>query len=274
MSDNYEDRIRSFETLAKAAFRASATVQGEATVSTRSFVGSYLFGRISACSIAMLKLCPGNDLATGPIQLHDIPGTATLARALIDNFYSFFYFSSEVVEDDERDFRILLAEHGAGKLRLRMLRRLGTEPTEDETRDIETAHESLVSNSFFQTLTPDYREKLIKEGKLRYLDYSQMNQRLGIDQGYFRATWDYLSAELHALPYSLFEGIGRNLRKNPRSKEERLALILHHASLFLSLSLSQFCDLFQSARFTLSESTTEIIRERKAEFISNSKSHW
>ena len=273
MSDNYEDRIRSFEALAKAAFRASETVQGETTVSTRSFVGSYLFGRISACSIAMLKLCPGNDLATGPIQIHDIPGTATLARALIDNFYSFFYFASEAVEDDERDFRILLAEHSAGKQRLRMLRRLGAEPTEDETKHVEIAREHLVSNSFFQTLTPEYRQKLIKEGKPRHLDYSQMNQRLGIDQGYFRATWDYLSAELHALPYSFFEGIGRNLRKNPRAKEERLALILHHASLFLSLSLSQFCDLFQSARFTLSESTIEIIRERKEEFISNSKPH-
>lgn len=273
MSDNYEERIRSFEALAKEACRASATVQGETTVSIRSYVGSYLFGRISACSIAMLKLCPGNDLATGPIQMHDIPGTATLARALIDNFYSFFYFASEAVEDNERDFRILLAEHSASKQRLRMLRRLGAEPTEDETKDVEIARENLVSNSFSQTLTPEYRQKLIKEGKPRHLDYSQMNQRLGIDQGYFRATWDYLSAELHALPHSFFEGIGRNLQRNSRAKEERLALILHHASLFLSLSLSQFCDLFQSTRFTLSESAFEIIRERKEDFISNSKPH-
>ena len=273
MSDGYEARIRSLEALAKAAFRASATVQGETTVSIRSYVGSYLFGRISACSIAMLKLCPGNDLATGPIQMHDIPGTATLARALIDNFYSFFYFSSEAVEDDERNFRILLAEHSAGKQRLRMLRRLGAGPTEDETRDVEIAHKNLVSNQFFQTLTLEHRKILLKKGMPRHLDYSQMNQRLGIDHGYFRATWDYLSAELHALPYSFFEGIGRNLRKEPASREERLALILHHASLFLSLSLSQFCGIFQSARFTLSESTTEIIRKKKEEFISDSKPH-
>lgn len=273
MSGDYEDRIRSFEALAKAAFWASAAVQGETTVSTRSYVGNYLFGRISVCSIAVLKLCPGTDLATGPIQLHDVAGTATLARALVDNFYSFFYFSSEAVEDDERDFRILLAEHSAGKQRLHMLRRLGSEPTEDETKDVEIARRNLDSNSFFQTLTPEYRRILIKKARHRHLDYSQMNQRLGIDQGYFRATWDYLSAELHALPYSFFEGIGRNLQKSPRSKEERLALILHHASLFLSLSLSQFCDLFPSARFTLSENITEIIRERKEEFISNSKPH-
>lgn len=273
MSGDYEARIRLFEALAKAAFRASVTVQGQATVSTRSYLGSYLFGRISACSIAMLKLCPGNDLATGPIQIHDIPSTATLARALVDNFYSFFYFSSEAVEDDERDFRILLAEHSACNQRLRMLRGLGPEPTQDEIKDVEIAHENLVSNSFFQTLTLGYQGKLINEGKSRHLDFSQMNQRLGIDQGYFRATWDYLSSELHALPYSFFEGIGRNLQKNPRSKEERLALILHHASLYLSLSLSQFCDLFQSARLVLSDNITQIIRERKDEFISNSKPH-
>ena len=199
-----------------AAFRASVAVQGTKTESVRAFLGSYLFGRIAAHSVAILKLCPRNDLAAGSLQLIDIPSTATLARALIETFYTFYYHSAEPVDDPERDFRLTLARLNADTQRLHMLRNLGAEPTGDETRSIETVRAELVSSLVFQSLTRKFQKALKKGDKARHLDFSQMNERLGIDRGYFERRGNISPRRRMRSPTLFSKALDGARARNPR----------------------------------------------------------
>ncbi len=172
MEDKYLQDLRTLEALCQSAMKLSITTSGREVSIWREKYGSHIFGKICMTAIAILKLLPKSrfNVAVNNMEIWDISSVCSLARSLIDAYYSFQYLIIEKVDKHELEFRVTLWSLHSESERLKMLELFkSTSNKLDEIRkNIAELTRKLSGNKFYKSLDSKAQKKF-SSGEIRYI---------------------------------------------------------------------------------------------------------
>ena len=271
----YKENLHDFEKLANSAFKLSVITHGISTKFRRVFLGNYIYSEIVMTAISLLKLLPESQSSKNDNMIFwDLSSVSTLARNLVERYYEMFYNSSEVITDEEEEFRFLLWSLHASKKQKKIFNCFNSDDNSNEVsltinkeldksyQEIEKYKASIHNNLFFMSFNESDRKKLLKGEKHSYLSQDEINNRLGIDKDTFRAIYVFLSNCTHCLPYSVIESIeARNSGKSHERNSKLITLILQYTSSYLALAIYDYLKLFPELNQTLDRQSKELINK-------------
>jgi Family of unknown function (DUF5677) len=255
MKEKYLESLKDYDKLSNICTQLSINTHKRIVETWREEYGSYIFAKIVAHSIAILKLLPNSKLFELPnnFRVWDISSLAVLVRALIDTYNSFYYLIIDEVDETELNFRYLIWHLHSENERLRMLRALGSvNPAINEIeKNIEEYKGKLLSNTFYDSLVS--REKTqYRKGEVGIsLTNSQISERSGISINYYKSTYKYLSSYTHTYSFSI-----NQIAAFKAGDEESLDLIktqVDTASGYLSFAIRDYVKLFPDQESTIVE---------------------
>lgn len=94
----------------KNYYHVSKLTYGKSVKSIREEYGLHIFGKISCHAFSVLKLSPQSKYYNlyDNLSINDFNSICTLARALIDTYYVFYYLIVDNITQDEFEFRYTL----------------------------------------------------------------------------------------------------------------------------------------------------------------------
>jgi len=197
--------------------------------------------RISLISASIAHLCPDRNSATSPAYW-DFSSIASLARNLFEAIMFFFYIS-EVVEEEEFAFRVLLMEYNDSVSRNRIFQQLG-DPAQVELGKKVAADfcEELKRNAYFQKLDHASKARAIAGNSASLVTLRDRAARYS-NRPEIWGLYDYLSTHAHTHPVSFFRMTtqGRTGKEND-SEMVLLAPILNELVTFLSDVIASYRD--------------------------------
>lgn len=204
---NYENTIDDFQHITDLARKLSIENTGREVDSWRAEYASYLFAKICGHAISLLKLQFTFSKSTTPDIAHiwDISSIAVLTRSIIDSYYVFYYLSIDECDKSESEFRRDLWNfHGACQ-RFDMLKHIkfGQSKLKEFEKSILTQKDKIMNSSFYQSISNKDLQRDIRKGKVAILlSNSELSKRAGINQDFYKAYFNYLSAHVHGFPYT------------------------------------------------------------------------
>lgn len=243
----YLENTNDLEHLAGIALRLSAETQEREVNSWRLEYGSYIFTKICCHAVALLQLKPhiGEPDPNYDMAIWDMSSLAVLARAIIDSYYVFFYLAVDGCDEDESEFRYYLWNYHAEKQRIDLINKVNPESPETANleRQVEGLKENLVGNGFYQALETKLQRK-IRKGEVAFsLSNTELSKRAGIHPVYYKSTFNFLSAYVHAYPFAATQLMA--FRVDDDESIEVLTMIINYSIGYLCHVIRDFIRLFQ-----------------------------
>jgi hypothetical protein len=259
----YLQSLQTLEALCQMATRLSLDTSGRTDATWREKYGSHIFGKICMTAIAILKLLPKSrfNVAVNNMEIWDISSVCTLARSLIDAYYSFNYLIIEKVDKHELGFRFTLWSLHSESERLKMLELIkSTSNKLDEIRkNIEELTRKLRSNKFYKSLDSKAQKKFSSGEIGIFLTNTQISKNAGVNPNYYKAVYKYLSNYVHTYSFSISQ-----IALFKAGDLESLRLLqtaVGYCTGYLCLAIRDFTKLFPDQRSNLSIDIIETIKD-------------
>ncbi len=263
MEDEYLLDLRTLEDLSQTAVKLSIATSGREVSIWREEYGSHIFGKICMTAIAILKLLPKSkfNVAVNNMEIWDISSVCTLARSLIDAYYSFQYLIIEKVDKHELEFRFTLWSLHSESERLKMLELIkSTSNKLDEIRkNIEELRRKLRSNKFYKSLDSKAQKKFSSGEIGMFLTNTQISKNAGINPNYYKAVYKYLSNYVHTFSFSISQ-IASFKAGDPESLR-LLKTAVGYCTGYLCLAIRDFVKLVPDQLSNLSHDIIETIKD-------------
>jgi hypothetical protein len=223
--DDYAQALSAFQNAGKDARWTLVEAQG-APGGERRHWSSVVLIRITLISASIAHLCPDRNSMKSPMYW-DFSSIASLARNLFEAIMFFFYIS-EVVDEEEFAFRVLLMEHNDAISRNHIFRQLGDErQVELGTKVAADFCEEMRRNTYFKKLDPALQARAIAGNSASLVTLRDRAVRYR-NRPEIWGLYDYLSTHAHTFPVSFFRVTtqGRTGKEN-KSEMVLLAAILN-----------------------------------------------
>jgi len=256
MRDKYLDKLKLFELLFDEIIRISNKTLGKYTDSWREEYGSHIFGKIACHTSSLLKLLPQSKSCSlsENLNISDINSICTLARALIDTYYVFYYLIIDDISQDEFEFRQLLWFYHDNTKAIELLNCCNKDDSiinELKETEIETAnlHNNLDNCNFLNDLksSPNYlsdknlqnKVKKCLDGKVSiFIENGKLSTKIGISDKFYKRTYHYLSQYVHCYPFAVSQ-IAEFAKTNPKTYVIEI-YVLNHLNCYLALAIRDF----------------------------------
>lgn len=174
----------------------------------RDYYGDRVFSKLLCHAITLRRIIPTGLIPeqNGQTELWDISSACAITRALIESFDALFYVAIEEVEDNEREFRILLWNLHSEERRLKKLDFIGSKAPEiiDIKNNVKELRKRVIEHKYFHELNKGIKKKIEKgETPAFCLSHSERNMRAFINHSYYNACIMFLSAYVHTYPFSI-----------------------------------------------------------------------
>jgi hypothetical protein len=261
MKEKYLESLNDYDKLSNMCTQLSINTHKRKVKTWREEYGSYIFAKIVAHSIAILKLLPNSKLFELPnnFRVWDISSLAVLVRALIDTYNSFYYLIIDEVDENELNFRYLLWHNHSENERLRMLRSLGSVNAgiKEIEKKIEDYKEKLLSNTFYNGLVSGREKTQFRKGEVGIsLTNSQISKRSGISVNYYKSTYKYLSSYTHTYSFSINQIAA--FKADDEDSLDLIKTLVDTASGYLSFAIRDYVKLFPDQKNKIAEVKTII----------------
>lgn len=186
-----------------------STVQGGIVAPLRHRLATAVFTKITITGLTLVRLLPGNRVTPH----WDWPSFASITRNLLDAYLVFNYVGLEPVSDEEWEFRRLLLTYNENWEKYRLYKELGAGPSvlAEFEANLPAARDELRRHTFFGTVEPKRRKRLLDGEQWTYLTRSEQIQRLGFPAGEMAPFSRLLSNHTHTTPFA-FRRTGENDR--------------------------------------------------------------
>ena len=236
-----DELIKQSEALCAEGISLSNRNMGRTVDSWEEETASRIFTRILSTFIAILRNTPGSLYysTAGGFALNDVSTHATLARAIIEGYFSLLYFCSLDTSTGEKEFKRALWAHHDACERLKMLKLLNEESgrmlelEESKNHTLSELQESL----FFQSLSEGKRGRLEKGKDFMHIEKSVLCRTAKVGEGIYRSAFKYLSCFSHVSPYSVQM---LSSSKEQSMKDSLFRSSLNYACMFFSKSFEDF----------------------------------
>lgn len=272
---NYENTIDDFQHITDLAQKLSIENTGREADSWRAEYASYLFAKICRHAISLLKLQFTFSKGTTPDMAHiwDISSIAVLTRSIIDSYYVFYYLSIDECDKSESEFRRdLWKYHGACK-RFNLLNgvKFGESKLEEFEKSIVTQKDKIMNSSFYQSISDTDLQRDIRKGKVAILlSNSELSKRAGINQDFYKAYFNYLSAHVHGFPYAFSQ---LKVFQANNSESLHLVTIMIQVGIgYLCHAVRDFVKLFPDQTQNLDARSKGLVDDWECEFRNFSRS--
>jgi hypothetical protein len=176
------------------------------------FLRSVDFARDRAFAFKMLKkIClmaysAGKlleDCEGKPMYYIDHSSIGVLSRTIIETSIMFWYLSEDV-SADEREFRFAVMNLHDTTSRVRLFKGLNPEEAEKQRANRDLCKKFLSELSLFQKRTEEDRERILG-GQILYVNgMRSILRQMNYDADYYDGMYNYLSAQVHSHPVSYF----------------------------------------------------------------------
>jgi len=205
-------------------------------------IASVIFGKIALHAYTMLQIAPTScqNAPDYPFAFPDYSSVFVLARAVMDGYCTMYYIAVDDISEDERNFRILLADYHAKKQRVDMLHALKLTPKElpTEEDDVDKFRTTLENH---KCLPQTYKNKILIGKKPLVLSNTEICAKAGIAEKYYKPIFDYLSSYTHGYPISLDQIEALSQIEDVLG---RMIPFLHVCSGYLCFAIRDFMKLF------------------------------
>ncbi len=270
--------LHDFGCLAILAFRLSAASAGQAGSGRRLEYASHIFTAVCLTADALLKTHPeSGPWSNAAPHVWNPVATATLARVLMEAAINLHYFCVDEIEEDEREFRFLIADLHCVRERLYMsdciraerdsfAPRIGQEIHPEGQRLREQAdvfranlHNQvhalitrLRANAHFQSLGEKNRRKWEEgdfsnagryRGKGFALEFRERAERACLASSVYDAEYRHLSSYLHSAPSAIDQIAG--FGSDPAAMQDMVVpTLIRSCCGYLAIAIRYFLSLF------------------------------
>ncbi|MEQ9110607.1 MAG: DUF5677 domain-containing protein [Rhodospirillaceae bacterium] len=248
----YKLAITELEKIFVTVAHISANIMGRQAQDRKQEFGSIVFTKICCHCHSVLQLVPRQPImATTEPELWDISSIASIGRALLESYYSFFYLSVDVVDEDMEAFRWLLWDYSCEFKRLQQLELIGSQSPllSDLRREVEALKNTLVESSIFKRQTESVRRKMTGGQMGVFSTNTDLSQRAGISKKYYKLLYDYLSSYVHS--YSLSINQLQSFRAGSAEAVHIIALLARYCLVYMCFSLRDITQLFPDQKLLI-----------------------
>lgn len=226
----------------------------------RGEAASVVFGEIFATCISFLRLNPKSSYYNKvPLDLWDLPSSATLCRNIIEAFYVLAYLVDSPAEAEERDFQKALWQYHAAFERHEMLR-VGV-PDSSGISKVQAKHEAarvaLEGSPAFQRLLERHRAELLRGKDFMLPSKVELSRALGISEKYFRVHYRHCSTYAHTSPYSVSSLA--SLTAETEEAKRAFRIVAGAATGYTALAIREFLRLCPDQQDSLSVEIKEAV---------------
>lgn len=243
----YRDALAACEAQIRSAIALSQRAGNRPSETSRILWASVLFTRLCNFAVSTARLAPGSSYSHNGIDYHwDNSSVSSLVRSAFECFLLFFYIGIDAVDDDEWSARQNLMYLHDATMRLRVFHAGDDEAvTRIFYEDQRSILVEKLSASVYFSAFPDKRRAHFERGRdLYFLTQDEIISRIGWDAALLRRHYELLSAHVHSLPVSFYNGIkddrGRGVENDPEKSYLTQSLNL------LSTILSKATELYQA----------------------------
>lgn len=258
--EKYQAAREQLEAVTLYAMELSEAASGRTVESWRPEYGSILFAKLVLHAASGLQLMPDlNNTSPGELQIWDPSSLAAVMRALIDTYFVFYYVACDEADENESRFRYLLWHYHGEKARFKKLNLIKS--TNPKLAELESHVEELKGEI---VRSPEYAsldsstQKAVKRGRYAFLlTNSEIASRAGLSADNYKATYDFLSSYIHALPFSLSQLSGFYHDQDAMMRIYKL--IAEHGLSYLCQAVVGFVNTFGNAGVSVSPEAVKAI---------------
>jgi hypothetical protein len=256
--DSYPQALRRFDTLVSAATAVSQGAADRPSETPRHYWASVLYTRVCVNSVSLLFLLPRNRYARAVFDHWDVTAVASLARDIVEGYLAFYYLCVDSVDQDEWNCRWNVFNLHDCVSRQRLFERFDCD-TEQVARFVQTAEElrrHLRRNRHFRSLSEKSQNLLLKGRNAYLFRQDEIIKRTTVDANYFRAMYEFLSTQIHALPMSFYRTGDKNRGRGLENEIERdyICWIVDFTESFVRRATKEIIELFPGADAKVSAS--------------------
>lgn len=219
---------------------------------------SLIFIKNIAHAKSLILLAPKQPFNNTEIELWDLSSLAAICRCIIDGYYKFYYIGIEDVDIETKNFRLILWDYHSEYRRLEKLKLIKAEKKKISQIEkiLNEIKGMLLKNSYFMSLNKKLQSNLIDGNKAVLYSNIELSSKIGIDKNYYKAIFMFLSSYIHSLPFSIDQLL--NFRANNEQSLNQIKIILEYATIYLSLTLLDFLEIFPDMNNRLDQDTLNI----------------
>src|SRR5258708_5359989 len=209
MSDpltRYRDSYDEFASMLAYAVALIEAQAGHKPSGDRDFYAERIFAKLVCHALSLKRLSP-SPRPVSP-ELWDISSTYAIARTLIETYEALAYVSLEALENNEREFRVLLWKLHAQERRREVLRLIASNHPEvsEVEANLAELRQPVLDHPFMQSSGADLARKVRRgEPPPYHLSRAERDARSGIDGDYHTVVIMHLSSHVHTHPFSVHQ---------------------------------------------------------------------
>lgn len=177
----------------------------------------------------------------------DWPTLAAVTRNILEAYLSFYYIAVEPVSADESDLRHSVFWYHDNTEKYKLYKAWGADPSvlDPFENNLPKARQRLVDHNWFGQLTKTQQQRVVSGANACYLTRDEILKRLPFTTSEVAGFYRFLSANVHAAPFSWMRG-GNERGRGEENTAERgyMALAIAFARKFIAASVIDMCNLF------------------------------
>jgi len=261
--DGYRHAYDEARTVLDEAIALSFKKHGRQSDNRRQHAGNLAFNIIVGHMHALLMLAPVGPLGGNAPhkELWNLTSMATLARSLVDAYYTMFYLAGDQITEEASAFRSLIWDYHNKKECLEMLCLVGSTSNELDKIEYEilSMKKSIETHGEYASQSKEIRKAIIKGKQPFIMTNSQLSEKAGISPKYYRLVFMFLSGFVHAHPFSMSHL--STFRAGDDASLNSMMQILRYGTSYFCFALRDFKKLFPELSSTLNKETDILIDE-------------
>lgn len=229
--NDYLNQKRKFGRILILGTEMSHKVAGRMENQTKAYA-TILFTRMCATSVSIFKLSPED------LESHwDCTSLLSLARNLIENYHTLFYFSVEKMDEDERELRKLIFDLHETKSRVNMLFYIANEDKNQGLKIENEIKDKIRNNKCFNGLHPKKQKNLLNGSTSLIVTREEIEERIGNSKDQFKGLYKFLSNQVHSFPMSY-----TRMTEHQKGKGIASEIEINYSYLALELSTNYYLE--------------------------------
>ncbi|WP_139135362.1 DUF5677 domain-containing protein [Roseivirga sp. 4D4] len=214
--------------------------------------------------MSLIHLLPKNRYFPSEFEFWDFSSVASLARNLVENYYSFFYICIEPINSEESDFRLLLLTYHLNNEKYKFYKESGQPQNvlDEFEENLPKAKRKLEGLPFFEKIDNSKKRSILKGLQFKYLSNKEIADRIPFDTEEYQPLYRFFSNQTHSTPLAFFSQ--NNERGRGLESEVEVSYItmaLDFAIKYLLAAILDMTKLFPDCVNQLSHQKLAIIKE-------------
>ena len=262
VEQDYNERIHVIELLIDKAIILSEKRSKMKIDSWEEQLASVIFKKIIAISNSIYILLP-KDQSQKPENFYyiwDYSSICILSRSLIETYLILFYSCiDKPTDENEKNIKRTVWEYYSNKKNMKIINLLsiGLENIDAINADLEVLKVKMQSNIYFKKLDSKIKNKIKKGEKFKIFENDELARKIGIDQNFFKSTFQYFSSYVHSDSYSLDQL--KSLIPGDANSFSLLCGAIYSLVIYLSLSIRDFVNIFPELKIGMDDFIKNVI---------------